>query len=426
MLEKQPLSGSELKIQEYVARIKAGESKDSILQGLPPSFVSGIEAGMNESEGVYESKAEEIVGAQQEDEINIPPQYKGLDADTLDFIWTIPIYIDPEKTKSEKKRKQKVIDALRKKESKGTEILEKNLADEVKVEQIRKDLGIGSDETLLAKEQELASIQNNEGEENHLISGLVKLVSRGRKQVVIDLYKNLLDNIDDPESRKKLASGLFQDVYNRYRIAEYPIDPVEEQTWENALKSTKVGINNKKSEWMYRGIFPKNGEDTATRGSFNVNVTPELIDSLDEMIASGKIKANYKFGQPGTTASPTERHDSISIYFLEQPSDEALQELAQVIKPYVRGDNLLGRKVEDGFYMSEIGSVETEHIEKFVEELESKDPAFASAVRGYTSPKPGSGTSLKMSEAQYYAVKDVARAFGYTVEYDRNNGFKLS
>lgn len=425
MLEKQPLSGSERKIQEYVARIKAGESKDSILQGLPPSFVSGIEAGMNESEGVHESKAEEIVGAQQEDEINIPPQYKGLDADTLDFIWTIPIYIDTEKTKREKERKQKVIHALRKKESGGTEIQEKKLVDEVKVEQIRKDLGIGSDETLLAKEQELSSIQNNEGEENHLISGLVKLVSQGRKQAVIDLYKNLFDNINDPESRKKLASGLFQDIYNRYRIAEYPTDPVEEQTWENALKSTKVGINNKKSEWMYRGIFPKNGEDTATRGSFNVNVTPELIDSLDEMIASGKIKANYKFGQPGTTASPTERHDSISMYFLEQPSNEALQELAQIIKPYVRGDNLLGRKVEDGFYISEVGSVETEHIEKFVEELKSKDSAFADAVRIYTSPKPGSGTSLKMSEAQYYAVKDVARAFGYTIEYDKNNGFRI-
>ncbi|MEI7709772.1 MAG: hypothetical protein WCI76_03595, partial [bacterium] len=393
-------------------------------QGLPPSFVAGIEAGMNESENTPESKNEDV-RIVEKDEIGVPPQYKGLDADTLDFIWTIPEYIDTEKTKQEKERKQKVIDALRNKESGGSEIQEKKLVDEVKVEQIKKDLGIGSDEALVAKQEELASAQNNEGEENHLISGLVKLVSQGRKQAVIDLYKNLFDNIDDPDSRKKLASGLFQDVYNRYRIAEYPTDPVEEQTWEDALKSTKVGVNNKKSEWMYRGVFPKNGEETATRGSFNVNVTPELIDSLDDMIASGKIKANYKFGQPGTTASPTERHDSISIYFLEQPSDEALQELATTIKPYVRGDNLLGKKVEDGFFISEVGSVETEHIEKFVEDLKSKDPAFAEAVKGYTSPKPGSGTSLKMSEAQFYAVKDVARAFGYNISYDKDNGFQI-
>lgn len=425
-MEKQPLSGSEQKIQEYVTRIKAGESKDSLMQGLPPSFIAGIEAGMNESENTTESKAEYTGIAEQKDEIEVPPQYKGLDADILDFIWTIPEYTDTEKTKREKERKQKVIDALRKKQSSGAEIQEKKLADEIKVEQIRKDLGIGSEEALVAKQNELASVQNTEGEENRLISGLVKLVSQGRKQAVVDLYKNLFDNIDDPDSRKKLASGLFQDVYNRYRIADYPNDPMEEQTWENALKSTKVGINNKKSEWMYRGVFPKNGEETATRGSFNVNVTPELIDSLDDMIASGKIKANYKFGQPGTTASPTERHDSISIYFLEEPNDEALKELAQIIKPYVRGDNLLGKKVEDGFFMSEVGSVETEHIEKFVEDLKSKDPAFAEAVKGYTSPKPGSGTSLKMSEAQFYAVKDVARAFGYSISYDKDKGFQIS
>lgn len=49
-MENKPLSGSGQKIQEYVTRIQTGEPKDSILQGLPPSFVSGIEAGMNKLE----------------------------------------------------------------------------------------------------------------------------------------------------------------------------------------------------------------------------------------------------------------------------------------------------------------------------------------------------------------------------------------
>ena len=423
-MEKQPLSGSEQKIQEYVARIKSGESKDLILQGLPPSFVAGIEASMNESENVSESKTEQVEIAEQKEQPFVPVQYKGLDADTLDFIWIIPEYVDPEKTRQEKEKKQKVVDMLREKESDEKRQQEKKLADEVKIEQIRKDLGIGSDEALTTKLRELSSLENDE-DNKHLIAGLVKYVSQGRKQAVMDLYKNLFNDIDDPESRKKLVSALFQDVYNKYRITEYPTDPNEEQTWENALKGTKVGINNKKSEWMYRGIFPKNGEETVTRGSFNVHVTPELIDSLDDLIASGKIKANYKFGQPGTTASPTERHDSISIYFLELPSNETLQELASTIKPYVRGDNLLGKKVEDGFFMSEVGSIKTNHIESFIEELKSKDPAFAEAVKEYTSPQPGRGNSLKMSEAQFYAVKDVARAFGYDISYDKDDGFEI-
>jgi hypothetical protein len=408
-MEKQSSLGSEQKLQEYISRIKGGESKDSILQGLPPSFVEGIEAGMN----------------QQEDEPIIPPQYKNLDANTLEFIWTVPEYVDAEKTRLEKEKKQKAIDYIRRKELEEIEGQENKLSEEVEMEQIRKDIGIGSDEALSAKQQELASVQNNEQEKNGLVSGLIKYVSEGRKQVVIDLYKNLFDNIKDAESRKNLISGLFQDVYNKYRIAEYPINPSEEKTWEDALKNKKVGVDNKKNEWMYRGIFPKSDEETVTRGSFNVNVTPELIDKLDEMISSGVIKANYKFGQPGTTASPTERHDSISIYFLEQPSDEVINELAATIKPYVRGDNLLGKKVDDGFFMSEVGSVEEGHIESFIDELELKDPAFAKAVKVYTSPRPGKGGSLKMSEAQYYAVKDVARAFGYDISYDKDKGFEI-
>lgn len=414
------INGSEQKIQEYVARIKSGESKDSILQDLTPSFVAGIEAGLNEPENTLEPKQN------KEESAAVPPQYKGLDADTLDFIWTIPEYVDPEKTKQEKLRKKNVVDNLRASESAGTIAQEKKLTDEVEIEQIRKKLGVGSEGALIAKKQALDSFHKNEKGENHLISGLIKYVSQGRKQVVVDLYKQLFDNIDDTESRKNLAAGLFQDVYNKYRIAEYPNDPEEEQTWNNALRSTKVAINNKKSEWMYRGVFPKSGEETITRGSFNVHVTPELIDSLDDLIASGKIKANYKFGQPGTTASPTERHDSISIYFLELPSEEVLRELAATIKPYVRGDNLLGKKIDEGFFMSEVGSIETKHIESLIDDLKTKDPAFSDAIKTYTSPQPGKGNSLKLSEAQFYAVKDVARAFGYNITYSKSLGFQVS
>lgn len=422
-MENQPLSGGEEKIKEYLARIRAGESKDVILEGLSPSFVAAIEAGLD----APESKQEEADIAEQETEPSVPPQYAGLDADTLDFIWTIPEYMDPEKTRSEKERKQKVVDVLREQESAGTEAQERELADELKVERLRKDLGVGSDEALADKQQALDSLEHNEDTKNHLLSGLVTYVSEGRMKPVVDLYEKLYADVDNPESRKKLASGLFQDVYNKYRIAEYPHDPDEENTWENALKSTKVSVDNNKNGWMYRGIFPKNGEETVTRGSFNVNVTPELIDKLDDMIANGTIKANYKFGQPRTQASPTERHDSISIYFLEQPTDEALQELSAAIKPYVRGDNLLGKKVEDGFFMSEVGSVETEHVESLVEQLKAKDPALAEAVKIYTSPRPEPGKSraLKMSEAQFYAIKDVARAFGYDISYDKDAGFQV-
>lgn len=268
-----------------------------------------------------------------------------------------------------------------------------------------------------------SSLENEQPKDNLEI--LVASMTQGRKQPVIDLYNNLLQNINNPDSKKALISGLFQDVYNSYRIAEYPTDMNEEVVWEQYLKSTKVSVNNKKQEWMYRGIFPTNGQETVTRGSFNVHVTPELIDSLDQMIVDGKIKANYKFGEPGTTASPSERHDSITIYFLEEPTKEAMSELSHIVQPYVRGDHLLGKKISEGFFMSEVGSIETNHIISFIEKVKNLDQELASAIKTYTSPAPGREPSLKMSEAQFYAVKDVAKAFGYNMTYDDKKGFDI-
>ncbi len=419
-MEKQPPSGSEQKIQEYIARIKAGESKDSILQGLPPSFVSGIETGLGQPENLSESLENE--NPYQQEEIKIPPQYEGLDSETLDFIWTIPEYIDPEKNKREKYRKQKAIDFL-----KQQELAEKIKSDEdIKLEEIRAGLGIVLKTESQTQQPESSTEAGKEDKRDpDLISDLIKGAIKGKSKAVEDLYKNFLDNIENEGSRTNLVKGLFQASYNKYRVAEYPNDPEEEQIWDKYLQSTKVGVNNKNKEWMYRGKFPKSGEETITRGSFNVKVTPELIDALDEMIASGKIKANYKFGQPGTTASPNERHDSISIYFLEQPSDEILKELSSTIKPYVRGDNLLGKKIDEGFFMSEIGSIESEDIDNFIVNLKQKDPALSEAVRIYTSPQTGRGHSQKMSEAQFYAIKDVLKAFGCEISYNKQKGFEI-
>ncbi len=403
------INGGDQKIQEYIDRIKNGESKDDILKDLPTSFIAGIEAGLNHSQGI-----ELELKSPEQTEINIPPQYKGLDSDTLDFIWTIPEYTDQEKTESEKKKKQEAINFLKQQESQDDFDIEEqkiNLKNEAEIEQVREEI-ISSPEN-----------SNEAKSENEEINLLVDSVTQGRRREVIDLYNKWLKDFNNPDSKKALISGLFGDVYNKYRIAEYPTAQNEQEIWKEYLNNSRVPVNNKKSEWMYRGVFPDKDVETVTRGSFNVNVTPELIDSLDQMILDGKIKANYKFGEPNSQASPSERHDSITIYFLEKPADEALKELSSIIKPYVRGDNLLGKKIDDGFFMSEIGSIETKDIEAFIEELKSRDKVLAEAIKNYTSPRPGQGTSLKMSEAQFYAIKDVAKALGYNLSYD--NGFIL-
>lgn len=410
------INAGQQKVQEYIARIKAGESKESIMQGLPQSFVVSIENGLNQPEQISKSVLE---GTKKntDEEIEIPPQYKGLDSETLDFIWTIPVYIDEAKNKKENERKQKVIKMLQHQEQKELQ----KINDDIQIEELRADLGTlqNSDITTHAEALDIKGIDMD------AMRDLIEEAIEGKKQAVKDLYQNFVEHIEIDETRKNLIKGLFDFVYKKYRNADYVHNPEEEHVWNTYLQSTNIPIDNRRKEWMYRGMFP-NGEDkTLTRGSFNVHVTPELIDSLDTLISSGKLRANYKFGQPDTPASPTERHDSVSIYFLEEPSEESLEELSAIIKPYVRGDNLLGKKISDGFFMSEVGSIESGHIEKLIEDLKLKDKALAAAVEMYTIPRSDKKESLKMSEAQFYSIKDVAQVFGCSISYDSENGFIL-
>ncbi len=135
-MEQSP-TGGEQKIQEYINRIKNGESKDKILEGLPSSFVFAIEKGLENNELRETDKKENPA---------VPPQYEGLDSETLDFIWIVPEYTDKEKTKAEKERKSKVLEELRLKEIGQNKKEEQSLSDQEDAERIKKELGISETE----------------------------------------------------------------------------------------------------------------------------------------------------------------------------------------------------------------------------------------------------------------------------------------
>ncbi len=125
----------EQKIEEYMNRIQNGESKDSIFQDLPESFKSNIEKGLTKS---IEEKTEQGLS-------EIPAQYKGLDAETLDFIWTIPEYVDPKKTKQEKERKERALIYLKEQEEKIQQKEERKTEDALRVKELETQLGIYND-----------------------------------------------------------------------------------------------------------------------------------------------------------------------------------------------------------------------------------------------------------------------------------------
>jgi len=140
-----PLTGGEQKIEEYVSRIKNGESKDSIFQGLPESFKSGIEKRLAE---VTEEKVEQGIN-------EIPPQYRGLDSETLDFIWTFPEYVDQEKTRELKEKKARALEALREIEFLEVAKTQRRESDQKDIEELRGQLG-------LTKAPEVSMVSNEE------------------------------------------------------------------------------------------------------------------------------------------------------------------------------------------------------------------------------------------------------------------------
>lgn len=146
MIMEQQQTGGEQKIKEYINRIKNGEQKDKILEGLPLSFVNAIEKGLE----TYDKNKE----LNQNENFVIPPQYEGLDSETLDFIWVIPEYTDPEKTKTEKNRKSKILENLKLKEQKENKKEEQSLSDQEDAEKIKKELGVSKMENSSSVEQD--------------------------------------------------------------------------------------------------------------------------------------------------------------------------------------------------------------------------------------------------------------------------------
>lgn len=163
---KNSLTGAEQKIEEYANRIKNGESKDSIFQGLPESFKSGIEKKLAEP---VEEKTEQGIN-------EIPPQYRKLDSETLDFIWTFPEYIDQEKTRELKEKKARALAALREKES-----AEKDK--QKKIEELREQLNIPN-----SKPEELPTMSVEERKKLHGWNASYEL-AKIAKQQGIDLSK---------------------------------------------------------------------------------------------------------------------------------------------------------------------------------------------------------------------------------------------
>ena len=264
------------------------------------------------------------------------------------------------------------------------------------------------------------------GENSEALGELKRLLDKraGRSNKGKKIWDDLFDQYRRENNKEKIAGVLMNEVYNEKRVATYPINPNYEQAWQYATQNDSLE-HRVQNGWVYRGKFPKGQSKTETRGSLNVTLDTKAVQQLDDLIQNGTIEANYKFGEPNTGADASERHDAVTIYFLTSPSPEALAKISAISGEHFRGNELLGKEVSKGFYMSEVGSVSDQEARNFIGTVAAVDAKLGKAVKDYLTSNKSGKERVAMSEAQFYAVKDTLKNFGVDVAYNPQQGFQV-
>ena len=303
-----------------------------------------------------------------------------------------------------------------------------NVGDQEKANAIRTELCIPPQEIkkeglLLSEEESNSEVQ--EGENDAPLSKLQQLIeARAVKSRNPQAIRELFARMVQENDKAKIAEILVSEINQRKRQADYPVNPNYQKAWEQATKDPSLN-HKEESNWIYRGIFSTKEKPTITRGSLNITLDENAIQELDSLIQSGVIDANYKFGEPGTGAEASERHDAVTLYFLTEPTPEAMKALSNVAKKYYRGDDLIGRKISEGFYMSEVGSVSDTHARDLIQQLQSTDQELARAMKVFLTSNKTGKERVAMSEAQFYSAKEMLNLFGVDINYDKDKGFEI-
>lgn len=324
-------SGGEGKIEEYTTRIKNGESKDSLFQDLPESFKSGIEKRLAEP---VEEKTEQGLN-------EIPPQYKGLDSETLDFIWTFPEYIDHEKTIKLKEKKARALAVLREKESTEAAKTERHHVDQKKIEELREQLGITKlpenektqeKEVIVPKSEELPTLSAEDRKKLHGWAASYELAKIAKQQGV-DLSKISREDyvnfaiqnslaIDDDQLRvapwQRMGTSVQEIVLaNKEKRAEikeesekafakfcYEIQQKAGQ--ENRFLSENIRVRQgtkDSNSWLFFGINNGTGEKSSETYKSYVSVkdlntlTPERFTQFMTTLREAKYNGDIKIFQ---------------------------------------------------------------------------------------------------------------------------------
>jgi hypothetical protein len=147
-------SPGQLKIEEYAARALAGESAETMLEGLPTGMRAAAEAAIAAARAAQAAPAAPApeAGAEAPAEAEpaqaefvaseIPPQYEGMPAWLVEEMWVDPVYVDQAKNEESKRRREAAIAAIRAREERASRREEAETVAGERASELKAELGI--------------------------------------------------------------------------------------------------------------------------------------------------------------------------------------------------------------------------------------------------------------------------------------------
>lgn len=197
--------------------------------------------------------------------------------------------------------------------------------------------------------------------------------------------------------------------YKQIRTAKEPYNVSVDTARKAAYLKTsdKIEINDNFGDKMvYR--YPKDTASNTLRYSnlkysMNLTVCEGLIKTLDDFVL--KYSSSYKID----VINYRIRHDSVNLYPDNDLSPEVERELAEITKPYVRGENLIGSTISDTSgtpYPGIRKEIEPtgDEINTLIEKCNGLDPDLANAAHIIATDYLESSV-LAISRAQFVAIE---------------------
>jgi hypothetical protein len=273
-------------------------------------------------------------------DLRLPPQYEGLPSEVIGELWTIPVYVDSEKTRSENERKERVLANLRLKEResevRNEAVLIENAENAEKISVAREKLGLNQkNKNLLNLSPEELNRMEAMSVEDFAVWLTTEARKAGKKLGNSYTYDALTAR---PEFRELRVAGAFGDseaLMETFRENELLIRKFKQ---EAEAQVTKVdGVEYVSGTWdHYKIRYEKKDRKETHKGYLTVDkdqvlteFTPDVRHEIVKRLRDGGYRGQVKFPVTGSRALFS--YDNIVLHGNESEDVDKGLEITQAV-----------------------------------------------------------------------------------------------